>query len=66
VNEHAANKTAGPCIGNGVYIGAGAKVIGAITIGDNVTIGANAVVLKDVPDNHVAVGVPAVVKPRKQ
>lgn len=54
-----------PHIGNNVDIGAGAKVLGPIRIGDNVVIGANAVVLCDVPDNSVAVGVPAVVKPRR-
>lgn len=53
-----------PVIGNNVDIGAGAKVLGRITIGDNVVIGANAVVLGDVPANSVAVGVPAIVKPR--
>jgi serine O-acetyltransferase len=53
-----------PCIGNNVDIGAGAKLLGAITIGDNVLVGANAVVLCDVPANSMAVGVPAVVKPR--
>ena len=40
-------------------IGAGAKVLGNITIGNNVNIGANAVVLKDVLDNKTVVGVPA-------
>lgn len=49
----------GPVIGDNVYIGAGAKVLGAIKIGNDVKIGANAVVLTDVPDNAVAVGVPA-------
>jgi serine O-acetyltransferase len=53
-----------PLIGNNVDIGAGAKVLGHITIGDNVLIGANAVVIRDVPANSIAVGVPAVVKPR--
>lgn len=48
-----------PQIGNGVTIFAGAKIIGAITIGDNSTIGANSVVVKDVPKNSVAVGIPA-------
>ncbi len=48
-----------PIVGNGVYIGAGAKVLGAIRIGDNARIGANAVVLEDVPANCTAVGVPA-------
>ena len=54
-----------PIIGNNVDIGAGAKVLGAITVGDNVIIGANAVVVRDVPANTIAVGVPAVVKPRR-
>ena len=46
-------------------IGAGAKVLGKITIGDNVCIGANAVVITNVPDNAIAVGVPAIIKLRK-
>ncbi|MCG0672133.1 galactoside O-acetyltransferase [Lactiplantibacillus plantarum] len=46
-------------IGNNCYIGAGAKIFGGITIGDNVTIGGGAVVLKDVPDNAIVAGVPA-------
>lgn len=53
-----------PVIGNNVDIGAGAKLLGAITIGDNVLIGANAVVVRDVPADSVAVGVPAIVRPR--
>lgn len=48
-----------PIIGNNVVIYPGAKVIGGITIGDNVIIGANAVVVKDVPPNCTVVGVPA-------
>jgi serine O-acetyltransferase len=48
-----------PCIGNRVNIGAGAKILGAVTIGDDVEIGANAVVLQDVPPNSIAVGIPA-------
>ncbi|MCE5198287.1 MAG: serine O-acetyltransferase [Armatimonadota bacterium] len=48
-----------PVIGDRVYIGAGAKVLGKITIGNDVAIGANAVVTKDVPDNAVVVGIPA-------
>jgi serine O-acetyltransferase len=53
-----------PVIGNNVDIGAGAKLLGRITVGDNVVIGANAVVVRDVPPNSVAVGVPAVVRAR--
>jgi serine O-acetyltransferase len=52
-----------PQIGDDVDIGTGAKVLGNIRIGSHVRIGANAVVLRDVPDNSVAVGIPAVVKP---
>jgi serine O-acetyltransferase len=47
-----------PTIGNNVVIGAGAKVLGNITIGDNSYIGSNAVVIKDVPANSTVVGVP--------
>src|SRR5579863_10259806 len=53
-----------PVIGDNVDIGAGAKLLGPIRIGNNVVIGANAVVLTDVPDDSIAVGVPAQVKPR--
>jgi serine O-acetyltransferase len=48
-----------PIIGDRVDIGAGAKVLGPIRIGNDVAIGANAVVLTDVPPNSIAVGVPA-------
>ncbi len=47
-----------PTLGNNVVVGAGAKVLGNIIIGDNVRIGANSVVLKDVPSDSVVVGVP--------
>ena len=47
-----------PTIGSRVYIGAGAKIIGGITIGDNCRIGANAVVYEDMPPNSVAVCAP--------
>jgi len=47
-----------PTIGNHVVIGAGAKILGPITIGDYTRIGANSVVIKDVPENSVVVGVP--------
>jgi serine O-acetyltransferase len=47
-----------PTVGNNVVIGTGAKLLGAIKIGDNVKIGANSVVVNDVPDNSVVVGVP--------
>jgi serine O-acetyltransferase len=48
-----------PRVGNNVTIGAGAKVLGGLVLGDNVRIGANAVVLRSVPDNCTAVGIPA-------
>jgi serine O-acetyltransferase len=54
-----------PVIGNRVDIGAGAKLLGPIRIGDDVAIGANAVVIRDVPSNSIAVGVPARILPRK-
>jgi len=48
-----------PTLENGVVIGAGAKVLGPITIGTNAKIGSNAVVVKDVPNGATAVGIPA-------
>ncbi len=54
----------GPIVGNHVRFGVGAKVLGAVHIGDYVLVGANAVVLQDVPSHHIAVGIPAVCKPR--
>jgi serine O-acetyltransferase len=51
-----------PTVGNNVTIGAGARVLGPVHIGDGVQIGANAVVVKDVPAGAVATGVPATVR----
>ncbi len=48
-----------PTLGNQVVIGAGAKVLGPISLGDGARIGSNAVVVKDVPDRATAVGIPA-------
>ncbi len=48
-----------PTLGNNVLVGAGAKVLGPFTIGDNAKIAANAVVLKEVPPDSTAVGIPA-------
>lgn len=48
-----------PVIGNNVYIGAGAKVLGPVNIGDGSVIGANSVVTRDVPSRTVVAGVPA-------
>ncbi|MBS5922265.1 MAG: serine acetyltransferase, partial [Clostridium perfringens] len=51
-----------PTVGNNVIIGCGAKILGPISIGDGAKIGANSVVLKDVPKGKTAVGIPAVIK----
>jgi serine O-acetyltransferase len=53
-NEHAF-----PVVGNNVFIGAGARLLGGITIGDGAVIGANAVVIDNVPPGATVVGVPA-------
>ena len=53
-----------PVLGDNVDVGAGAKILGKIRIGNGVSIGANAVVLCDVPDDHIAVGIPARVLPK--
>lgn len=47
-----------PTLGNGVVIGAGAKILGAITLGDQVRVGANSVVVKNVPAHRTVVGIP--------
>ncbi|WP_366180264.1 serine O-acetyltransferase EpsC [Actinomyces timonensis] len=54
-----------PTIGNNVQIGAGAKVLGPVTVEDGAKIGANAVLIKNVPQGHVAVGVPSRVRDPK-
>lgn len=53
------NQLGSPTIGDGAFIGAGAKILGPVRIGDNAQIGANAVVVKDVPAGATAVGIPA-------
>ena len=63
--SHRERHTEAPRIGNRVDIGAGAKILGGIAIGDDAAIGANAVVLRDVPANNSAVGVPAINRPRR-
>lgn len=55
------NKGELPTIGDNVFIGCGACVLGGISIGNNVSIGANCVVVKDVPDNAVVIGNPAII-----
>jgi serine O-acetyltransferase len=53
------NETDIPSVGNNVTIHAGAKIIGKVRVGDNATIGANSVVIQDVPPNVTVMGVPA-------
>ena len=48
-----------PTLGDNVTVGAGAKILGAVSIGSRVQVGANAVVITDVPPDHIAVGIPA-------
>ncbi|MFX0033480.1 MAG: serine O-acetyltransferase [Candidatus Hermodarchaeota archaeon] len=54
-----------PTIGNNVVVGSGAKILGPITIGDNVRVGANSVVVENVPENCVVVGVPGKILSKK-
>jgi serine O-acetyltransferase len=55
-----------PVLGNNVYVGVGAKILGPVNVGDNVVIGANAVVIHDVPADTVVAGIPArIIKSRE-
>lgn len=58
-NKHLENDNSWVYIGDNCYIGLGAKIFGQIMIGNNVTIGANAVVTHDIPDNAIVGGIPA-------
>lgn len=58
-NRYPDEPTAAPILGCRVNVGAGAKILGNVVIGNDVTIGANAVVLKDIPACATAIGVPA-------
>lgn len=61
-----AGRGGAPVLGNNVRVYAGAKIIGNVVIGDDVVVGANAVVVKDVPSHSIVAGVPAkVIKRRK-
>ena len=62
-NRRADAPTEAPTLGNHVDIGAGAKILGAVTLGDRCRIGANTVVTLDVPADAIAVGVPARIRP---
>jgi len=52
-----------PTLGDNVTVGAGAKILGPVTIGSGAQVGANAVVITDVPTDHLAVGIPARIRP---
>lgn len=67
IGRHIDHKGRQECvIENDAILAAGCKVIGNVTVGKRSIVGANAVVLKDVPDDHLAVGVPAVLKKRTE
>lgn len=66
IGKKLSNDSGGATIGNNVSFGVGSKVIGEVTVGDNVIIGANAVVTKDVPDNSIVGGIPARVIRRRE
>jgi serine O-acetyltransferase len=61
-----AERRQSPVLGNDVFVGAGAKIIGPVRLGDGARIGANAVVLQDVPPHATAVGIPARVVCRRE
>jgi serine O-acetyltransferase len=65
-NQRMDDPLGAPVLGNRVNVGAGAKILGRIRIGDDVDIGANAVVLCDVPDASIAVGIPARIIPKSK
>ena len=58
-NKHEKETQGLTIVGDNCYFGIGAKVFGPLTIGNNVTVGANSIVTKDIPDNAVVGGVPA-------
>jgi serine O-acetyltransferase len=61
-----AERNVSPALGDDVFIGAGAKIIGSVKIGSGVKIGANAVVVTDLPDGVTAVGIPAKIVRRQE
>ena len=64
-SRYVTDPQAAPRLANRVNVGAGAKILGAVTVGDDAQIGANAVVLADVPAEKLAVGVPARLQTRR-
>lgn len=61
-----AERRRAPVLGSDIFIGAGAKIVGAVSIGDGAKIGANAVVVDDVPPHCTVVGIPARVVRRRE
>jgi serine O-acetyltransferase len=61
-----AERRQSPVIGSDVFIGAGAKIVGPVTVGDGARVGANAVVVRDVPPHATVVGIPARVVRRRR
>ena len=59
IGTSAGGRTGAPTIGDGVYIGTGAKIIGTIDVGDGAKIAANSLVMTNVPAGATAIGVPA-------
>ncbi len=59
IQKNAGVKKGTPIVGDNVYIGPGAKLLGGVVIGNDVVIGANSVVVEDVEDNAVVIGIPA-------
>lgn len=55
-----------PTLKDNVVVGAGAKILGPVTVGEGSAVGANAVVTKDVPDHHTATGIPSKNRPREK
>ncbi len=62
IGQRVADNIAAPVIGQNAYLGAGSKILGGVHVGDGARIGANAVVLSDIPAEASAVGVPARIK----
>lgn len=62
LGDNGKQRHACPVVGDNVFLSTGVKAVGPVTIGNNSIVGANSVVLKDIPENSLAVGIPAVVK----
>ncbi len=62
--DKSGNETNSPVLGNNCELGASVIIIGPIIIGDNVTVGAGAIVTKNIPSNSIAYGNPLIIKPK--